>query len=69
MSKFINFDVIDPAINLSDHLPPLVVYTSDMPNSHTNVDYIVNFIRHLGSNTIITIKLIVYEIINNSIAK
>ena len=38
MSKLINFDVIDPAINLSDHLPLLVVYTSDMSKTNTNVD-------------------------------
>ena len=38
-SNLINFDVIYPAINLSDHLPFLIVYTSDVPNSNTNVDY------------------------------
>ena len=39
VSKLINFDVIDPAINLSNHIPLLIVYTSDMPNSNTNVDH------------------------------
>ena len=39
VSKLIKFDVIDPAINLSDHLPLLIVYTFDMPNSNTNVDF------------------------------
>ena len=34
-----NFDVIDSAINLSDLLPLLVVYTSDILNINTNVDH------------------------------
>ena len=34
MSKLINFDIIDPAINLSDNLPLLIVI-----NSNTNADY------------------------------
>ena len=39
VSRLIKFDVIDPAKNLSDHLPLLIVYTFDMPNSNTNVDF------------------------------
>ena len=39
VNKLIIFDVIDPAINLSDHLPLLIVCTFDMPKSITNVDY------------------------------
>ena len=47
-------------------------YAQAAPNDMFQANFIFSFIRHLGSNTIITIKetkVLVYEIISNSITK